>query len=404
MAKKYRGIEAQKDSIRICFSFMGRRRETINNLPTATNLKAASLLRTEIRRRIKRGVFTLDHYKEYFPGSKWLRRTTAKTPKDSFHGTLERWFALVRPTLRGTTITSYTQILNRIKATFPDYPTTPEIRSWISEMQDNDLTLKTIRNRLTPLREGLDLAVEEGNIEYNPASKIKRLKKSLQEEIRDSLKEDEIDPFDIDELEILLKNARDFLSFSQMHNMISFWVFSGLRPGEVFALAYEVIDFNKGTAKIMMRVSSAEYAPPKTVAGRRTLDLLPEALTAIKNQKEHTFMRDKAPCGKFGEYTPIFRNAIGEPFLHSQNFWRYWRQLLRKSGLRYRHPYQLRHTFASMAIASGESEEWVAKYLGHTDIAMVRRHYKSYLKEAQKRAGREGGKSIRALIKEMAHG
>lgn len=40
---------------------------------------------------------------------------------------------------------------------------------------------------------------------------------------------------------------------------------------------------------------------------------------------------------------------------------------LRKAGVRYRYPYQMRHTFASQALSAGENAMWVARQMGHRD-------------------------------------
>jgi integrase len=48
-----------------------------------------------------------------------------------------------------------------------------------------------------------------------------------------------------------------------------------------------------------------------------------------------------------------------------------WQRAMAKSGLPYRRPYETRHTFASWALAAGESPEWVARTLGHMNTAMV---------------------------------
>jgi len=44
--------------------------------------------------------------------------------------------------------------------------------------------------------------------------------------------------------------------------------------------------------------------------------------------------------------------------------------ILRRAGVRYRNPYQTRHTFASQLLISGEPELLVAKLLGHTTTEM----------------------------------
>lgn len=39
----------------------------------------------------------------------------------------------------------------------------------------------------------------------------------------------------------------------------------------------------------------------------------------------------------------------------------------------------MRHTFATLALADGASIEWIAKQMGHEDIATTLRHYHKWL-------------------------
>lgn len=55
--------------------------------------------------------------------------------------------------------------------------------------------------------------------------------------------------------------------------------------------------------------------------------------------------------------------------------------------MRYRYPYQLRHTFASWALSSGENPLWVARQMGHKDVSMVLRVYGRYIPEMDPLAG-----------------
>ena len=48
-----------------------------------------------------------------------------------------------------------------------------------------------------------------------------------------------------------------------------------------------------------------------------------------------------------------------------------WWALLRRSGLRYRKPHTLRHTFASLLLQQGESVTYVRDQLGHSSIKMT---------------------------------
>ncbi len=59
----------------------------------------------------------------------------------------------------------------------------------------------------------------------------------------------------------------------------------------------------------------------------------------------------------------VFVNTAGRPI--DQNVLRgVWVTAMKKSGLSYRRMYDTRHTFASWALAAGESPEWVARNPG----------------------------------------
>lgn len=58
-----------------------------------------------------------------------------------------------------------------------------------------------------------------------------------------------------------------------------------------------------------------------------------------------------------------------------------WVPTLRKAGIRYRNPYQTRHTFATSHISRGTNLFWLATQMGHKGPEMLFRHYGRYLKE-----------------------
>lgn len=105
----------------------------------------------------------------------------------------------------------------------------------------------------------------------------------------------------------------------------------------------------------------------KTKAGTRKVLLLPPAKEALLAQKQFTFLESKY----------IFHNP------HTNVAWETdqqvhktaWRPIIRRSGVRYRNPYQTRHTYASMMLSDGENIMWVSNQMGHADIEMVMRTY-----------------------------
>ena len=49
--------------------------------------------------------------------------------------------------------------------------------------------------------------------------------------------------------------------------------------------------------------------------------------------------------------------------------------------------YETRHTFASWALAAGESPEWVARALGHVDTSMAYKIYGRYMPNLTRQDG-----------------
>jgi integrase len=48
-------------------------------------------------------------------------------------------------------------------------------------------------------------------------------------------------------------------------------------------------------------------------------------------------------------------------------------------NLRYRPPYQMRHTFATLAISAGENINWVARMLGHKSPVVTLEKYNRFV-------------------------
>ena len=67
---------------------------------------------------------------------------------------------------------------------------------------------------------------------------------------------------------------------------------------------------------------------------------------------------------------------------------------MKKSGLPFRRMYETRHTFASWALAAGESPEWVARTLGHVNTSMVYKTYGRYIPNLT----RQDGSALEGLL------
>jgi hypothetical protein len=58
---------------------------------------------------------------------------------------------------------------------------------------------------------------------------------------------------------------------------------------------------------------------------------------------------------------------------------RVWKEAIEASGVEYRPLYQMRHTFATLALAAGADLYWVSRQLGHESIRTTLKHYARFV-------------------------
>jgi integrase len=58
-----------------------------------------------------------------------------------------------------------------------------------------------------------------------------------------------------------------------------------------------------------------------------------------------------------------------------------WARLTGLTSMRYRNPYQCRHTFASALLTAGANPWYVSEQLGHADVGLVYLTYGKFIRE-----------------------
>ena len=326
-------------SIQIYFSYRGVDcRETLKLEPTKTNIKFAANLRAEILNSIAKDTF---RYSDYFPNSQRARLFGHSLSNTTVGELLEDFLVVVSKTLQPSTVRGYRAAINahlrpqfgslRVRDLSPQI-----IRVWITGL---NLTVKSIRNILTPLRLVLEQAVTDDLIDQNPLDKVivnRLLDKSTSKSTY------EIDPLDENEIRILLRSTK-----GQLKNLFQFALFTGLRTSELIGLEWEDIDLVNNRVRVQRAVVDKQIKVTKTRAGTREVTLFPPALASLVDQKKYTFLHSKR----------VFHNPKSDSPWETDKQIREsaWRPALKKAGIRYRNPYQTRHTYASMLASNGEN-------------------------------------------------
>ncbi|HEK3219841.1 tyrosine-type recombinase/integrase [Proteus mirabilis] len=365
-----------KQTIVITFTYKGVLcREPLSRLTVDNkNIKYAERLLAEIQNNIERSTFS---YAKYFPESKKLPLFGVNNKIKTIIDYLDEYLVICETrNLSPSTIGGYKKCksalsdLHKLQVT----SLTPAIvKNWI---QKQSTSLKTIRNQLSFLRSAIDEAITDGAISINPVSLVSASRYQSKGGTTESSYI--VDPLSPKEVSALLLAAK----YEQWKNLFRFAINTGLRSSELCALKWSDIDFIERTAHIQSASVVGVIKETKTKAGTRKVELNDEAMKSLKEQKQFTFMKDGV----------IFEDPKTNQAWASADAIRKkaWVPTLKKAGIRYRNPYQTRHTFATRNISQGVNLFWLAGQMGHKGPEMLFRHYGSYLKEYDGNTTKQG--------------
>jgi integrase len=342
------GVEPRDNSIRIHFTFKGQaRKETLKTdgkplQPTPANLKYAARLASEIRQKIRFGTFV---YAEYFPASKNATTAAGVSVSDR----LDTWFeSLVGKA--ASTMKGYRVARDWWKSKIGAKPIRALVRSDIltALASEPDWTGKTRNNKMSVLRGAIELAIADGVLVHDPSAGI------------DSFphQDPEPDPFDQDEAEAIIAGLATHYD-EQVARYFGLKFYTGTRTSESLALRWPMVDWRRHTIAIGEGIVLGEHKSTTKTNKARHVQLNGRALGFLKEQKPSTFLHAAGwifPDPRTGE-----RWTDDEPPREL-----YWRPCLKRLGIRYRSPYETRHTYATMMLMAGAAPAWAAKQMGHS--------------------------------------
>lgn len=341
------GVEDRGDHYRIWFMWEGRRcREPVPNFPhTPAGAAQAGRLRAEITQKIKLGVFDSKEYLRLFPDSTNVFR--AKEGR-TFGEVAQRWLDLIE--VSEATRNEYRKNLNRywmprLAARDVADVKRSEIRQIINEIAFP--TAKTRNNALTPCRGVFTLAVDDELCPVNPCDGIKNTKHQKEPP----------DPFSAEERDAILAHFKTH-EHPIWHAYFTLAFYAGLRsPSEITGLLWDAVDFKSGYVRVARKMALAKIVDQTKTAVIRDVLLPAEALAALKTMKQHTYLKN--------EHVFVHPES-GDPLRYQKPINNIWRKVMKKTGIRYREPYNCRHTCATQWIMAGANPVFVAKQLGHS--------------------------------------
>jgi len=391
------GVELHNGKIRITFVYRGSRcREILKGwMPTSANIKKAGNLRALVISEIQMGQFD---YALRFPESKSAKKFTSTRIAYTWAELVKMWLNAKEEDISQNTMVRILAQLKTINKIIGDMTPIADIShsdlmSYRKELlrgetfyADGNKRKKTGRS-VNTVNDYISLACQI--LRYAHRSKF--IKDKPFEFIPKLHKErTKPDPLMRDEYEKLIES-----NSGQDANMWQLAINTGLRHGEIAALAWDDVDIKAGIINIRRNLThQGNFVPPKTHAGERRITLLAPALEALRAQFTITGRLEKTPIvqhsREYGKTEEKMHRFVFLPGLNYKTPGKYfscqsisdrWDAAVKKSGIRRRAPYQTRHTYACWALSAGANPSFIANQLGHEDAQMVYRVYSTWVQE-----------------------
>ncbi len=309
---------------------------------------------------------------------------------------LDRWlYEYVAITIKPSTLNGYEMMVkNQIKPYLGNRPlsalTTNEIQKFYNTIKrqgrvhtdrthGKELADSMVRKIHLILHESLDMAVQQRLIVSNPTNGTTIPKNNYKE--KQILNDEQLNRF----MEVI-KNDEKWYDFFYTE------LTTGLRKGEICGLKWEDFDESSGKLKIKRSVGRLKngvlpIGDTKTETGTREILLPPSTVELLNTRKENAV----------GDW--MFPNFCKpEEPLNPQSAYTHLKVLLKKAGLPLIRFHDLRHTFATHAIAGGVDAKTLSGILGHTNASFTLDTYTHVTTDMQKNAAKIVGGFMDEII------
>lgn len=271
------------------------------------------------------------------------------------------------------------------------------IQSWEAELLSAGKSVNTVLKYHRLLNSVFRYAISVRDVDWNPCMAAKKPKRTAPS------------PNSLDaEQHARLNATLNAMGASPTVTAAAIALYTGMREGEICGLKWKCYDEKAGTIRVENAVAKAggkSYeSEPKTDAGRRTIPVHP-ALAAILERRRLSVVRELEEAfttlsdSEFGELYVI--GYIDGRYLSPTILSRSWKalaesfELIGTQGRRVTF-HDLRHSFATRAIAEGADVKAVAAVLGHADAHVTINVYADADKESKRRAVTLVGQGIAA--------
>ncbi len=263
-----------------------------------------------------------------------------------------------------------------------------DIEQWELELLDKGLSPVTAGKCHRILKQCLTHAYEAGDIARNPMLGVRPPKRAKKPP----------NALDADSRARLIRILGE-TGPTALRTGIALALYAGLRQGEACALRWRNVDLAAGTLRVEESIGigtgGAYLKEPKTGGSRRTIPMVPQLLEIIR-QRRAAMLEACAEAGVLLRGDSFVIGRVDGAFQGPTDLGRQWRALASSYGLtgvtgaRVTF-HDLRHTFATVAIAEGVDVKTVSSMLGHANAAMTLNVYAASDPDAKRAAATKIG-------------
>ena len=255
-----------------------------------------------------------------------------------------------------------------------------QVKALLLDKQRQGLSRNTVRLIGSCLSALCSEAIDDGILSVSPAAALGRWLRGPSEHGTANGQPENIRPFTTGEVASILATARKF--YPRYYPLFLMLARTGCRPGEALALRWSDVNFTRREILIERALSAGRIGPTKTGRSRR-VDMsreLAAVLSRLWKQREAHARRSHAKALPDWLFLSRRGELINEDWPR-----RVFAKVLKRAGLPWHTPYDLRHTFATLHLAKGHPITYVSAQLGHSDPSTTLRWYAHWLPTSDKR-------------------
>jgi len=277
---------------------------------------------------------------------------------------LRQWLNAKRPHVRPTTFASYELNVRRLERHLGkirlDELRAAHIQATYSKLSET-MSASSVHQAHRTLRMALRQATKLGLVRRNPLDLV----------TPPTVDRREMAYLTPDQVRTLLAVTLD----DRSHALFALLVTTGLRLGEALGLRWEDIDLDAGMGAVRQTVHQEKgkgmvTGPPKTHKSRRPFYLAVSVVKALRRLQLQKKEQCLAAGGTWNVKGFVFSTASGKPLSYA-TVYRRFHATLAAVGLPIIRPHELRHSAASLVLASGKNPKVAQEMLGHSSITLT---------------------------------